>query len=70
MNKFTIAHNFFLHKSEFMKVAYYVIHKLPVQACLILCQGYILKNAVQIKTMKIDTYNSHLKQCISWGLGD
>jgi hypothetical protein len=36
-----------------------------VQAVLVLRQGYIPE-----KSRANQTQNSHLKQCISWGLGD
>jgi len=42
----------------------YVI-TLAIQAGLILCQGYFPE-----KHYANQTQNFHLKQCISWGLGD
>ena len=38
---------------------------LFVWAGLVLCQGYVPE-----KHHTNQTQNSHLKQCISWGLGD
>ena len=57
--KFHIAHIFILQE-ELMSGNCQQVETI-LQAGLVLCQGYIPEKLTQ---------NSHLKQCIAWGLGE
>jgi len=53
------------NKEHFYTVSGHRSLHLQLRAGLILCQGYIPEKCHTNRTQ-----NSHLKQCMSWGLGD